>query len=65
MGNTLNIGFVGGGQLAMMTALEAKKISDYDFRINILDPSADCPAHRFASKHIIGDFKDRTAIRSL
>ncbi len=65
MGNTLNIGFVGGGQLAMMTALEAKKISDYDFRINILDPSADCPAHRFASEHIIGDFKDPTAIRSL
>jgi len=63
--NTLKIGFVGGGQLAMMTALEARIISDYDFRINILDPSADCPAHKVAAEQIIGDFKDPTAIKRL
>lgn len=62
------MGFVGGGQLAMMTAQEAQYMNekiDTQFSINILDPAADCPAHQFADHHIIADFKDERALSRL
>ena len=56
------IGIIGGGQLGKMMILEAKKM---DFHITILDPTADCPAHSIADKHIKADFDDRAALERL
>ena len=68
--DTTAIGFVGGGQLAMMVAQEASYMKDksdggVDFKINILDPTPNCPAHRYANRHIVADFKDEDAIKQL
>jgi 5-(carboxyamino)imidazole ribonucleotide synthase len=64
------IGFVGGGQLAMMTAEEAQQMRTrssgrIDMTINILDPSPNCPAHRFSARQIVADFKDVGGIERL
>ena len=56
------IGIIGGGQLGKMMILEAKKM---DFKIIILDPSKDCPAHSIADEHIIAHFDDKEAIKNL
>lgn len=56
------IGIIGGGQLGKMMTLEAKKMGFY---VSILDPTPDCPAHSLVDNHIVGDFNDEAAIRSL
>jgi len=56
------IGIIGGGQLGKMMILEAKKM---DFKIIILDPTKNCPAHSIADEHIVADFDDEEAIREL
>ncbi len=56
------IGIIGGGQLGMFTAEAAKKLG---YRVAILDPASDCPAKRFADRHIVADFSDPTAYLSI
>ncbi|MFW6036056.1 MAG: 5-(carboxyamino)imidazole ribonucleotide synthase [Halothermotrichaceae bacterium] len=56
------IGIIGGGQLGKMMILEAQKMDIYTI---IIDPTADCPADSIANEHIIADFDDEKAIRSL
>jgi len=69
-GTVARIGFVGGGQLAMMSAQEAERMrsdsgGEVDLRINILDPSVGSPAHHLAAQHVIADFKDVKGIETL
>ena len=70
MRGSTNVGFVGGGQLAKMTAQEAlymkeESLGAVNFSINILDPTPNCPAHNYATHHVIGEFKSPNAIRKL
>ncbi len=53
------IGIVGGGQLGKMLAMDAKRLG---LKVNILDPSDDCPASSIADEHIVADFNDRQGI---
>ncbi|MEM3092706.1 MAG: 5-(carboxyamino)imidazole ribonucleotide synthase, partial [Candidatus Nitrosocaldus sp.] len=62
MNNPLRIGIVGGGQLGKMLAMEAKRLS---MRVNILDPSDDCPASMLADELIVAGFNDAEAIERL
>ncbi|MEM4285756.1 MAG: 5-(carboxyamino)imidazole ribonucleotide synthase [Candidatus Nitrosocaldus sp.] len=62
MNNPLRIGIVGGGQLGKMLAMEAKRLS---MRVNILDPSDDCPASMLADELIVAGFDDAEAIERL
>ncbi|MDA4122481.1 MAG: 5-(carboxyamino)imidazole ribonucleotide synthase [Thaumarchaeota archaeon] len=64
------IGFVGGGQLALMTAQEAERMrrdsgGDLDITINILDPEKNCPAHALASEHVVAGFSDPNGLQKL
>jgi 5-(carboxyamino)imidazole ribonucleotide synthase len=45
--------------------MKDKSDGEVDFRINILDPTPNCPAHRYANRHIVADFKDEDAIKQL
>jgi len=56
------IGIVGGGQLGKMMILEAKKLG---FRVAILDPGPNCPAHSIADDHIVAGFGDYDAYFAL
>lgn len=56
------IGIIGGGQLGAMMILEAKKMGFY---VTVLDPTLHCPAHSICDEHIVADFDDESAIRSL
>jgi len=56
------IGILGGGQLARMMILEAKKLS---FSFFVLDPTPNCPASLVGAKQIIGSFKDPDKICNL
>lgn len=56
------IGIIGGGQLGKMLAHEAKKLN---FRVNILDPTPECPAFSLVDRQIIADFYDKDSIREL
>jgi len=60
--NFINIGILGGGQLGLMLTEAAHRLG---IRINVLDPSTDCPCANFVDKHIVGDFKDSKSIREL
>lgn len=62
MKNPLSIGIVGGGQLGKMLAMEAKRLS---IRVNVLDPSDDCPASMLADELIVASFNDAEAIERL
>jgi 5-(carboxyamino)imidazole ribonucleotide synthase len=53
------IGILGGGQLAKMTAISARKLG---FEVLTLDPSPEPPASQVA-KHIRGDFRNPHDIR--
>ncbi len=64
------IGFVGGGQLALMTAQEAERMKrdsggDVDIAVNILDPEKNCPAHALASEHVVAGFSDARGLERL
>jgi len=56
------IGFLGGGQLARMMALEARRLG---YRIGVLDPDADGPAAQVADFCVVGEFGDRGAAERL
>ncbi len=56
------IGIVGGGQLGKMLAMDVKRLG---MKVNILDPSHDCPASSIADEHIVADFNDREGIMRL
>ncbi|MCS6768119.1 MAG: 5-(carboxyamino)imidazole ribonucleotide synthase [Candidatus Nitrosocaldus sp.] len=60
--NPVRIGIVGGGQLGKMLAMEAKRMS---MRVNILDPSEDCPASMLADEVIVSGFNDAEAVTRL
>ncbi len=49
------IGFLGGGQLARMSALAARAMG-YD--VHVLDPDPDCPARAVASQLVTATFDD-------
>jgi 5-(carboxyamino)imidazole ribonucleotide synthase len=56
------IGIIGGGQLARMMALEAKRMG---YRIAVLDPDANGPAASVADLHIAAAIDDVAAARLL
>ncbi len=56
------IGIIGGGQLGKMMILEAKRLGFY---VITLDPTPNCPSHSISDEHIIADFDDKEAIRTL
>lgn len=56
------IGIIGGGQLGKMMIQEAKKMG---FTVIVLDPTLKCPAHTLVDEHIVADFDDKQAIRTL
>lgn len=56
------IGIIGGGQLGQMMILEAKKLG---FHITVLDPTPNCPADSICDEHIVADFNNKEAIRTL
>lgn len=62
MKDPIRIGIVGGGQLGKMLAMEAKRMS---MRVNILDPSDDCPASMLADELIVAGFNDADAMNRL
>ena len=67
---SVRIGFVGGGQLALMTAQEAKRMSvesggALEISISVLDPDPRCPAHGIAAAHIVRDFSDPSGLATL
>ena len=49
------IGFLGGGQLARMSALAARSMG---YGVHVLDPDADCPAAAIASHVVTADYDD-------
>ena len=56
------IGIVGGGQLARMIALEARRMG---YRVAVIDPTEGCPAAQVPDLHIPGQIDDLTAERAL
>lgn len=56
------IGIIGGGQLARMLALEARRM---DYRIAVLDPEPEGPAAQIADIHVTGAFDNLEAAQIL
>lgn len=56
------VGVLGGGQLARMLALEARRMG---YRIAVLDPQPQAPAAQIADIHIAGAFDDVEAAEAL
>ncbi|WP_041077297.1 5-(carboxyamino)imidazole ribonucleotide synthase [Thermotoga caldifontis] len=56
------IGIIGGGQLARMMCLEAKKMGFY---VVVLDPTPKSPAGQIADEEIVADFFDSNKIEEL
>ncbi|MER3502198.1 MAG: hypothetical protein IMHGJWDQ_001598 [Candidatus Fervidibacter sp.] len=56
------IGIFGGGQLARMTAMAAKRMG---YRVIVLDPTPDCPAGQVADDEITAAYDDVEAAREL
>jgi 5-(carboxyamino)imidazole ribonucleotide synthase len=52
------LGFLGGGQLARMSALAARSMG---YNVHVLDPDADCPAAAVASHVVTAAYDDVTA----
>lgn len=48
------VGVLGGGQLGRMMAVDGVRIG---LEVVVLDPTPECPASAFASKHIVGSFR--------
>ncbi len=53
--SSLKLGIISGGQLGKMLIQEASK---WAIATHILDPDANCPAKRIATRHVQGDFLD-------
>lgn len=56
------IGIIGGGQLARMIALEARRMG---YRIAVLDPDGEGSAAQVSDLHVPGDLDDLSAARKL
>ncbi|PAT01760.1 5-(carboxyamino)imidazole ribonucleotide synthase [Candidatus Izimaplasma bacterium ZiA1] len=58
----MKIGIIGGGQLGMMMAHEAKKLNH---QVYSLDPSKDAPIIAYSDLHIVSDFTDYEKVQHL
>ena len=58
----VDLGIVGGGQLARMTVERAAKLN---LTTLVLDPSPDCPAASVASGSLTAPFDDAEGLRKL
>lgn len=58
----MKIGIIGGGQLGMMMAIEAKKCGH---NVLGLDPNPKCPLSFEADKMIVGDYSDKAKFRKI
>ncbi len=58
----IRLGIIGGGQLGKMLSMDAKGLG---LRVNILDPSHDCPVSSLADEHVVANFNDREGISRL
>ena len=58
------IGIIGGGQLGLMLAQQAKTLAT-ETRCIALDPAADAPAFAACDDHIVGRFDDPAAVEEL
>jgi 5-(carboxyamino)imidazole ribonucleotide synthase len=58
----LRLGIIGGGQLAKMLAMEAKKLG---FEVRVLDPTRASPAGQVCDQQIVGGFFERDKLREL
>lgn len=56
------LGILGGGQLGKMFAVAAQTLG---YRVVVLDPDPDCPAHGVCHKHIVAQYDDHTALAEL
>jgi 5-(carboxyamino)imidazole ribonucleotide synthase len=56
------IGILGGGQLARMLALEARRMG---YRVAVLDPDPEAPGAQVADQHVAGALNDRAAAERL
>lgn len=56
------LGILGGGQLGKMFAIAAQTLG---FRVTVLDPDSDCPAHGVCHSHIIAAYDDFAALDTL
>jgi 5-(carboxyamino)imidazole ribonucleotide synthase len=56
------IGIIGGGQLGMMLAREAKRMG---YKVLTLDPTEDCPCAQICDGQIIADFDDKKKVYAL
>ncbi|MBT5491688.1 ATP-grasp domain-containing protein, partial [bacterium] len=57
----MNIGILGGGQLAMMMSASAIKMG---YTVYVLDPTEQCPASVVGAKQIVGSFNNSSDIRN-
>ncbi len=62
LGPGATIGFIGGGQLARMMAIEARRLA---FNVVVLDPKANCAASQVTNTTIVGELSDVNALRTL
>lgn len=60
--NNKTIGIIGGGQLGLMIAEQARLLG---VRTVALDPAADAPAFRVTDEHIVAAFDDAAALEEL
>lgn len=56
------LGILGGGQLGKMFAIAAQTLG---YRVTVLDPDSDCPAHAVCHTHIVAAYDDLSALDSL
>ncbi len=56
------IGIIGGGQLGMMLAREAKRMG---YKVLTLDPTQDCPCAQICDGQIIADFHEQDKVYEL
>ncbi len=56
------IGIIGGGQLGMMLAQEAKRMG---YKVITLDPVPDCPCAQVCDGQVVADFDDRASALKL
>ena len=56
------LGILGGGQLAAMFTLAAKKMG---YAVTVVDPDADAPAGKLADVHLCANYTDHDALQTL
>lgn len=56
------LGILGGGQLGKMFAIAAQTLG---YRVTVLDPDPQCPAHAVCHRHIVAEYEDVAALDSL